>query len=215
MLDEATAAAEAMTLAKRSVKSKSNVFIVAGDCHPQTIEVIQTRAKPLGIEVKVSSLVQHRAAAHGRGRLLRRAGAVPGHQRHASTTCGRWRGRRMRRRRRPVRGRRPAGADAAHAARRMGRRHRARHHAALRHADGQRRPARRLPGLPRRIQALAARPPGRRERGQRTATRPTAWRCRRASSTSAAKKPPPTSAPRRCCRPWWPACTPCTTARKA
>jgi len=55
MLDEATAAAEAMTLAKRSVKSKSNVFIVAGDCHPQTIEVIQTRARPLGIEVKVST----------------------------------------------------------------------------------------------------------------------------------------------------------------
>ena len=55
MLDEATAAAEAMTLAKRSVKAKSNVFIVAGDCHPQTIEVIQTRAKPLGIEVKVST----------------------------------------------------------------------------------------------------------------------------------------------------------------
>ena len=55
MLDEATAAAEAMTLAKRSVKSKSNVFIVAGDCHPQTIEVMQTRAKPLGIEVKVST----------------------------------------------------------------------------------------------------------------------------------------------------------------
>ncbi|ABM37987.1 aminomethyl-transferring glycine dehydrogenase [Polaromonas naphthalenivorans] len=55
MLDEATAAAEAMTLAKRSVKSKSNVFIVAGDCHPQTIEVIQTRAKPLGIEVRVST----------------------------------------------------------------------------------------------------------------------------------------------------------------
>ena len=55
MLDEATAAAEAMTLAKRSVKSKSNVFIVAGDCHPQTIEVIRTRARPLGIEVKVST----------------------------------------------------------------------------------------------------------------------------------------------------------------
>jgi len=57
MLDEATAAAEAMTLAKRSVKSKSNVFIVAGDCHPQTIEVIQTRARPLGITVKVSTAV--------------------------------------------------------------------------------------------------------------------------------------------------------------
>ena len=55
MLDEATAAAEAMTLAKRSVKSKSNVFIVAADCHPQTIEVMRTRARPLGIEVLVGS----------------------------------------------------------------------------------------------------------------------------------------------------------------
>jgi glycine dehydrogenase len=54
MLDEATAAAEAMTLAKRSVKAKGNVFIVSGDCHPQTIEVIQTRAAPLGIEVLVA-----------------------------------------------------------------------------------------------------------------------------------------------------------------
>jgi glycine dehydrogenase len=53
MLDEATAAAEAMTLAKRSVKSKSNNIIVAGDCHPQTIEVIQTRAAPLGLKVLV------------------------------------------------------------------------------------------------------------------------------------------------------------------
>ena len=55
MLDEATAAAEAMTLAKRSVKSKSNVFVVAGDCHPQTIEVIQTRAAPLGITVQLTN----------------------------------------------------------------------------------------------------------------------------------------------------------------
>ncbi len=55
MLDEATAAAEAMTLAKRSVKSRSQRFIVAGDCHPQTIEVIQTRAKPLGIEVVLAN----------------------------------------------------------------------------------------------------------------------------------------------------------------
>nr|WP_315464630.1 aminomethyl-transferring glycine dehydrogenase [uncultured Rhodoferax sp.] len=55
MLDEATAAAEAMTLARRSVKSKSNTFVVAGDCHPQTIEVIQTRAKPLGITVQLAN----------------------------------------------------------------------------------------------------------------------------------------------------------------
>ncbi|MFN7548445.1 MAG: aminomethyl-transferring glycine dehydrogenase [Pseudomonadota bacterium] len=55
MLDEATAVAEAMTLAKRSVKSKSNTIIVAGDCHPQTIEVIQTRAEPLGLTVKLAN----------------------------------------------------------------------------------------------------------------------------------------------------------------
>ncbi len=53
MLDEATAAAEAMTLAKRSVKNKGNTFLVGGDCHPQTIAVIQTRAAPLGMVVKV------------------------------------------------------------------------------------------------------------------------------------------------------------------
>jgi glycine dehydrogenase len=55
MLDEATAAAEAMTLARRTVKSKSNRFVVAGDCHPQTTEVVQTRAKPLGIEVLLAN----------------------------------------------------------------------------------------------------------------------------------------------------------------
>jgi glycine dehydrogenase len=53
LLDEATAAAEAMTLAKRSAKSKSDTIIVAGDCHPQTIELIKTRAEPLGLKVVV------------------------------------------------------------------------------------------------------------------------------------------------------------------
>ncbi len=53
LLDEATAAAEAMTLAKRSCKSKSNVFFVSADCHPQTIAVVRTRAEGLGIEVQV------------------------------------------------------------------------------------------------------------------------------------------------------------------
>ncbi|HET7394859.1 MAG TPA: aminomethyl-transferring glycine dehydrogenase [Gammaproteobacteria bacterium] len=53
MLDEATAAAEAMTLVKRMSKSASNLFFVADDVLPQTIEVVQTRAKPLGIAVQV------------------------------------------------------------------------------------------------------------------------------------------------------------------
>ena len=56
MLDEATAAAEAMTLARRSVKSKSTVIVVAEDCHPQTIEVIRTRAEPLALQVQVGPL---------------------------------------------------------------------------------------------------------------------------------------------------------------
>jgi glycine dehydrogenase len=53
MLDEGTAAAEAMTLIQRVGKSKSTVFYVANDVLPQTLEVVQTRAKPLGITVKV------------------------------------------------------------------------------------------------------------------------------------------------------------------
>ncbi|MBV8619861.1 MAG: glycine dehydrogenase (aminomethyl-transferring), partial [Curvibacter sp.] len=63
MLDEATAAAEAMTLAKRSVKSKANAIVVAGDCHAQSIEVIQTRASPLGFEVIVANSAEEWAAA--------------------------------------------------------------------------------------------------------------------------------------------------------
>ena len=53
LLDEATAAAEAMTMAERTAKSKARAFFVDAQCHPQTIEVIRTRAAPLGIEVVV------------------------------------------------------------------------------------------------------------------------------------------------------------------
>ena len=53
LLDEPTAAAEAMMLAKRQSKSKANLFIVDEQCLPQTINVLETRAKPLGIEIKI------------------------------------------------------------------------------------------------------------------------------------------------------------------
>ena len=49
LLDEATACAEAMTMAQRVAKSKATAFFVDRDCHPQNIAVIQTRAAPLGI----------------------------------------------------------------------------------------------------------------------------------------------------------------------
>jgi glycine dehydrogenase len=52
LLDEATAAAEAMTLCHAVVPNRK-AFFVADDCHPQTIAVVQTRAKPLGIEIKI------------------------------------------------------------------------------------------------------------------------------------------------------------------
>ena len=53
LLDEGTAAAEAMTLAKRSCKSKSNVFFVSNGVHPQTLEVVKTRAEALDIELHI------------------------------------------------------------------------------------------------------------------------------------------------------------------
>ncbi len=48
LLDEATAAAEAMAMAKRGAKSESTVFFVDRNCHPQTIALLETRAKPFG-----------------------------------------------------------------------------------------------------------------------------------------------------------------------
>ena len=53
LLDEATASAEAMTLCKRAGKSKSDVFFVADDVHPQTIEVVKTRAHYIGFTVQI------------------------------------------------------------------------------------------------------------------------------------------------------------------
>ncbi|MDU4250411.1 aminomethyl-transferring glycine dehydrogenase [Pseudomonas sp.] len=62
LLDEATAAAEAMALAKRVAKAKSNLFFVDAHCHPQTISVVQTRAEAFGFDVvvdEVDNLGQH------------------------------------------------------------------------------------------------------------------------------------------------------------
>ncbi len=74
LLDEATAAAEAMTLLQRVGKPKSNLFYIADDVLPQTIEVVQTRAKPAGIEVKVGPAADA-ATANAFGVLLQYPGA--------------------------------------------------------------------------------------------------------------------------------------------
>ena len=53
LLDEGTAAAEAMSMSYGLCKTKANAFFVSNACHPQTIAVVQTRARPLGIDVVV------------------------------------------------------------------------------------------------------------------------------------------------------------------
>ena len=53
LLDEATAAAEAMSLCKRAGKNKTNVFFVSDDVHPQTLDVINTRAKYFNFDIVV------------------------------------------------------------------------------------------------------------------------------------------------------------------
>ncbi|HEX8927276.1 MAG TPA: aminomethyl-transferring glycine dehydrogenase subunit GcvPA, partial [Actinomycetota bacterium] len=55
LLDEATAAAEAMALCHRAA-GRDGAFVIDADCHPQTIEVIRARAEPLGVEVVVAEL---------------------------------------------------------------------------------------------------------------------------------------------------------------
>jgi len=63
LLDEATAAAEAMIMCRAAASEGRSTFFVAEDCHPQTIAVVQTRALPLGIVVQVAPIEQFTAAA--------------------------------------------------------------------------------------------------------------------------------------------------------
>ncbi|ROS01253.1 glycine dehydrogenase [Sinobacterium caligoides] len=75
LLDEGTAAAEAMALCKRMVKkNKSNVFFIDQNCHPQTIAVVKTRAEHLGFEVIVGDNVDGQEADYF-GQLLQYPGS--------------------------------------------------------------------------------------------------------------------------------------------
>ena len=64
LLDEATAAAEAMTMAERISKSKKKSFFIDENCHPQNIAVMQTRAMPLGIDITVGNPEELKADNH-------------------------------------------------------------------------------------------------------------------------------------------------------
>ncbi len=76
MLDEGSAAAEAMTLARRSTKHEGNVFFVDAECHPQTIAVVATRAEPLGIEIVVGDPATDLDPAAAFGVLVQHPGST-------------------------------------------------------------------------------------------------------------------------------------------
>jgi glycine dehydrogenase len=208
LLDEATAAAEAMTMARRVSKAKSNRFFVDAACFPQTIDVIKTRAGFFGFEL-VFGRPEEAALQEVFGALFQYPNDAGEIADLSQTDCRRQGARRHRRR-----GLRPDGAGAAQIARRNGRRHRARFVAALRRADGLRRPARRLLRHARRVQALGRRAHHRRL-GRRARQQGAAHGAANARTAHPAReRPTRISAPRRSCSPTWPACTRSITGRK-
>jgi glycine dehydrogenase len=70
LLDESTAAAEAMTLMRRQSKSESNIFYVDSDTHPQTLAVLNTRAVPLGLQLEVVDITTEATFSDAFGLLL-------------------------------------------------------------------------------------------------------------------------------------------------
>ncbi len=139
LLDEATAAAEAMALAHRVAKSKALAFFVDENALPQSIAVVRTRAEPLGWRVIVGDPFKDLKAEEVFGALFQYPGVTGAFHDFSEPIA--------QAPRRPGDrhyGRRSAGADAPEAAGRDGRRRRGRLDAALRHADGLRRSPRSL-----------------------------------------------------------------------
>jgi glycine dehydrogenase len=76
LLDEATAAAEAMTLAERTSQAKTKFFFVDSETHPQTLAVLRTRAEPLGIDLVVGDPLTDLASVEVFGGLLQYPGTT-------------------------------------------------------------------------------------------------------------------------------------------
>jgi len=70
LLDEPTAAAEAMRMAQRASKNESNIFLVDKDTHPQTIAVLQTRAIPVDIQIQLIDIDNHNVDESAFGVLI-------------------------------------------------------------------------------------------------------------------------------------------------
>ena len=169
MLDEGTAAAEAMTLMHRAVKGSANRLAVDVDVFAQTAAVLATRAEPLGIEIVTADL-RCGLPDLPDGRVLRRHRAAARRQRPGHRLVGAGFGGA---RPRCAGGRRrgPAGADVGHAAGGDRRRRGVRQHPTFRCANGIRRTTRRIPGGARQARPPAAGSAGRRLRRRRRLTR--------------------------------------------
>ena len=193
LLDEATAAAEAMAMFRRLNPNAGETFVVDADCHPQTIDVVRTRAEPIGVEVVVVDAGAGIAEAGVFGVLLqypggRAARARPAPGDRAAPRAGRAR----RRRQRPPR----AGPVAAAGGRwapmpSSGRRN----VSGCRSASAARTRRSSQPGRAQALDAgplvgVSVDPPADRRCGSH---------CRRVSSTSGGRRRPATSAPRRFC----------------
>ena len=74
LLDEGTAAAEAMTMARRLTKTPGTKFFIDSDCYPQTIDVVRTRAEALGIDIEIGNAWQDLDAADCYGVLVQYPG---------------------------------------------------------------------------------------------------------------------------------------------
>ena len=158
LLDEATAAAEAMALAERaSSASRPRRFFVDHEVHPQTLAVLRTRAEPLGWTLRGRRSARPISTTPTCSARCCNIPARPAWCAISSRAIAALKAKGALADRR----RRPAGADAAGLARRTRRRHRDRLGAALRRADGLWRSACRLYGGARCAEALDARPPRR------------------------------------------------------
>ena len=156
LLDEATAAAEAMALAQRASSTKATAFFVDHEVHPQTLAVLRTRAEPLGWSLIVGDPLADLDGSQVFGGLLQYPG-TSGVVRDLRPAIAALRGEGRARHR----CRRSAGADAARFARRSRRGRRDRVGATLRRSDGLWRPACGLHVRARRAEACAARTPRR------------------------------------------------------
>jgi hypothetical protein len=210
LLDEGTAAAEAMTLVRRAKPKAAGPFVVDADALPQTIEVVRTRADAMGIDVVVADLAEGLPDGDLCGVLVQYPGAsgrILDPRELVEDVAARG-------------GLSVVAADLlaltlpgvpGHARRRR----RGRQLAALRRPPVLRRPARRVHGRWRRVWSGTCPAGWSASPSTPTASPPTGWRCRPVSSTSGATARRATSAPPRSCSRSPPRCTPSTTVPRA